>query len=78
MIFLVFVDGIGELYIPAYIGFCGRDLQGFPALRHFGFTISGLVTAVSQFLNQVFQEIRLVERGGDVQIVVHNKGFLGC
>ena len=58
-----------------YKGFGGRGFQGLAARRHDLFIITGIITAVGETFYEVLHQLRLVEGGGNVEVLFHITGF---
>ena len=52
-----------------------RCFKGFATGGHDLFVVTGIVTAVGEPFHQVLYQLRLVEGGGNVEVLFHNTGF---
>lgn len=59
----------------AYKGFGRGGFQGLAARGHDFFIITRIVTAVGETFYEVLHQLRLVEGGGNVEVLFHITGF---
>ena len=71
---LLFIETLNS-HGAAHKSFSGRRFQGLASRRHDFFIITRIVAAVGETFYEVLHQLRLVEGGGNVEVLFHITGF---